>query len=153
MTDVLPEMLPDGTAVQRAHSPLMLVLALTGALLLGAGLAVVIYALVDDEPVITSSPPAVVKSLDNGGRVAVTPANPVQPVRIDKRLAAPTGSLAGTTSQTARDEAKVHAATVQRLGQRNTVGGTPADGTAAVAAGTAAKDEAAVAAAIGNSSP
>jgi hypothetical protein len=96
----MAELYPDGTAGVRSPSVLATVLALTAALMLGAGAAVAVYALVDDQAVTT-----VVKTVE------------VPQVQTDT---------------TARDSSA----------------GTPADGDAAVAAGTAVKDEAAVAAAI-----
>jgi hypothetical protein len=125
----MAELYPDGTAGVRSPSVLATVLALTAALMLGAGAAVAVYALVDDEAVTT-----VVKTVE------------APQVRTD--TTAPTGSLAGTTTKSARTDAAHHAATIQRLGARDSTAGTPADGDAAVAAGTAVKDEAAVAAAI-----
>jgi hypothetical protein len=126
----MAELYPDGMAGVRSPSVLATVLALTAALVLGAGAAVAIYALVDDEAVTT-----VVKT--------------VEPPQVRTDTTAPTGSLAGTTAKSARTDAAQHAATIQQLGARDSSAGTPAAGAAAVAAGTAIKDEAAVAAAIG----
>jgi hypothetical protein len=125
----MAELYPDGTAGVRSPSVLATVLALTAALVVGAGAAVAVYALVDDEAVTT-----VVKSVE------------APQVRTDTTAA--TGSLAGTTAKSVRTDAAQHAATIQQLGARDSTAGTPADGTAAVAAGTAVKDEAVVAAAI-----
>ena len=120
----MAELYPNGTAGVRAPSVLATVLALTAALVLGAG------ALVDDDAVTT-----VVKTVE------------APQVRTD--ATAPTGSLAGTSAKSVRTDAAQHAATIQRLGARDSsTAGTPADGDAAVAAGTAVKDEAAVAAAL-----
>ena len=125
----MAELYPNGTAGVRAPSVLATVLALTAALVLGAGAAVAVYALVDDDAVTT-----VVKTVE------------APQVRTD--ATAPTGSLAGTSAKSVRTDAAQHAATIQRLGARDSTAGTPADGNAAVAAGTAVKDEAAVAAAL-----
>lgn len=119
MTDVLPEVLPDGTAVQQ-RSPLLLVLALVGALLLGAGSAVVIYALVDDEPIIQVTAPATTALLHQttadeiSGAQAMTKDEATTAVAISGA----TTAAALPASQTARDDGTAHAQTMSALGER-----------------------------------
>ena len=115
MTDVLPEVLPDGTAVQQ-RSPLLLVLALVGALLLGAGSAVVIYALVDDEPVAVLTAPQTAAPLHQTTAAEVTAAR-----AITKDEAATAVAISSVPATIGPGESKLdahhHALTMRTLGK------------------------------------
>jgi hypothetical protein len=135
---------PDGTVAPRAPSRRVVIAAMAVALLVGAGAAVGIYALVDDNPVTV----------------------------ITRTVDVPTSSLAGTTeATTAKTDAAAHAQTLRGIGAARdnaaaaaTGAGTAAkheDATAAALAqeqyyssyggsdGTAAKHEDTTAALIG----
>lgn len=117
----MAELYPDGTAGVRSPSVLATVLALTAAVVLGAGAAVAVYALVDDEAVTT-----IVKTVEAPQvRTAGTPAD---------------GDAAVAAGAAVKDEAAVAAAIAREQSSSSS----------GVSAATAAKDEAKTAAVIRN---
>jgi hypothetical protein len=158
----MAELYPNGTAIVRSHTVLVMTLALLLAALIGAGLMFVGWAVFgnDDAVVVpnasapaTAAPhvttPAEIASaraLDRVKNEAATATAIGNGTRItNERAAAPTSSLAGTTAKEAKTDAKVHAEAMRGIAAaRNKLAakaGTPADGAAAVGAGTVVKGD------------
>jgi hypothetical protein len=158
----MAELYPNGTAVVRSPTVMVMTLALLLAALIGAGLMFVGWAVFGDEDAVvvpnasapaTTAPhvttPAEIASaraLDRVKNEAATAAAIGNGTGVTKeRAAAPTSSLAGTTANEARTDAEAHADGMRGIGAaRDNIAakaGTPADGAVAVEAGTAVKGD------------
>jgi multidrug efflux pump subunit AcrB len=157
----MAELYPNGTAVARSHTVLVMTLALLLAALIGAGLMFVGWAVFgDDDAVVvpnasapattaphvtTAAEIASARALDRVKNEAATAAAIGNSPGITKeRAAAPTSSLSGTTAKEAKTDAKVHAEAMHGIAaarERGATAGTPAKGAAAVEAGTAVKGD------------
>ena len=154
----MAELYPNGTAVVRSHTVLVMTLALLLAALIGAGLMFVGWAVFGDEDAVvvpnvsapattaphvtTAAEIASARALDRVKNEAATAAAIGNSPGITKeRAAAPTSSLAGTTAKEAKTDAKVHAEAMRGIAAARdklaATAGTPAEGAAAVEAGTA----------------